>query len=183
MQEAAALRRIFIAVNLPGKVKQEIHEKASAIVDGSATKIVEMENLHITLKFVGYVDERELQEIIGNVAKIELEKFEIVFGKTGTFNNRVLWVGLDKGAEKLSELAGNVQAAVEKGDNRFSPHVTFARNKSMPAGKVVEIIEKINSGKISNRMNVESFEVMESLLSSKGPEYRVVKSVSARKHT
>jgi len=175
MQEKP-LRRIFIAVNLPGKVKEEIYGKASRVVDGNAAKVVEKENLHITLKFVGYVNEEELHEIIENVEKIRFEGFEIVFGNAGTFNNRVLWVGLSEGTEKLSQLAEKVQKVVEKGDNRFSPHVTIARNKSISAEKVREMIEKINSKKISLRLKVESFEVMESLLGRNGPKYNVVYS-------
>jgi len=177
MQEKP-LKRIFIAVNLPGKVKDEIYEKAGRVIDGNSgkdgLKIVGKENLHITLKFVEYVDEEELRGIIENAEKINFQGFEIVLGDAGTFGQRVLWIGLSEGEGKLLELATEVQKVTEKGDDRFSPHVTIARNKSMPANKVREIVEKINSKQIDIRMKVESFEVMESMLGRKGPEYRVV---------
>ena len=179
MQEKP-LRRIFIAVNLPEKVKKEIYEKAGRVAlensSKGSLKVVEKENLHITLKFVGYVNDEELQEIIENAEKIDFNGFEIVFGNAGSFNARVLWVGVEHGKERLEALAKIVQGVSEKGDNRFSPHVTIARNKTMPTGKAREIVEKINSGKINIKMDVERFEVMESVLGRNGPEYKILHS-------
>ena len=178
MQEKP-LRRIFIAVNLPGEVKKGIYEKACRVVEAAAkdsAKVVEKENLHITLKFVGYVDENELQEIIKVVEGISFGAFEFTIEGAGSFGGRVLWVGVGAGAAKLVELAEAVQAVVEKGDNRFSPHITIARNKSMPLGKMRGIAEKINSAKINMKVKAGSFEVMESKLGRNGPEYSVVYS-------
>src|SRR3989344_2836916 len=136
MQEKP-LRRIFIAVNLPEEVKSGIYEKACKIVEAGANgsaKVVERENLHITLKCVGYVDGEGLQEIIRAVDGVSFGNFEFTVEGAGSFGGRVLWVGVGAGAAKLVELAEAVQAVVEKGDNRFSPHITIARNKSMPLG-------------------------------------------------
>ena len=56
-------KRIFIAVNFPDELKKEIFESISSELPKDECKIVAEANLHITLKFLGYLNEEKIAEI------------------------------------------------------------------------------------------------------------------------
>jgi len=80
---------------------------------GTNIKLVEPENIHITLKFLGDTNEDfidRIEEIISNSVK-ELEPFEIQLKGAGVFPNqnyiKVMWIGIKKG-EKIAEIVNKI---------------------------------------------------------------------------
>ena len=131
--------RCFLAVELSdelaGPVGQLIHQLAP---DGPGVKWVEPENLHLTLKFFGDIDELETYDIAKCVSRAiqGTEPFAIRLRGVGAFPGRdrprTLWVGVEEGKEQL----GALQASVENGlgelgypreARRFEPHLTVGR--------------------------------------------------------
>jgi len=130
--------RLFVACELPDGVRRALGRVQDDLRGLGAERLrwVRPEGIHITLKFLGGVDE-------GRVGKLEaalaaaVAPFELRlgFGKLGNFGGsraRVLWIGLDGDVSGLSELAGRIDAALEplgfpRERRPFAAHVTLAR--------------------------------------------------------
>ncbi|MCD5396320.1 MAG: RNA 2',3'-cyclic phosphodiesterase [Candidatus Pacebacteria bacterium] len=183
------LHRIFIAINLPEDIKSKLlsfQKKWPTL----PCRGVKKENLHITLIFLGNLDDNQLFETINTskeVAKrhkpflVKLEK--ICFGPPKKFPPRMVWV---KGA--LNQGLANLQKDLEdsifklstykyktKGARPFSPHITLARIKVWEFRRLEdkpEIDEEIDL-----TFEVNSFEIMESFLKRSGAEYEILESL------
>lgn len=129
--------RTFIAVELP----DEIREKISRIQPGFGLKsgIVARDNIHITLKFLGEVQDAKVEKIKAALDGIKTSSFQAHVRGVGVFPNlgyiRVIWAGVAEGADKFVELSSAVESAlVPLGfakEKKFTPHATIARVKSV----------------------------------------------------
>ena len=132
--------RVFIAVDLPDAVKEEIG-KLIVSIDGlevRGVRTVRAEGLHLTLRFLGDVDSDVVPSIVSamETAAAESSPLELTLAGTGAFPNtatpRTLWVGMKGDLDQLVTLQRGVQSALETAGfdrswERFSPHVTIAR--------------------------------------------------------
>jgi 2'-5' RNA ligase len=93
--------RCFVAIDLPEHIKARIfHEieilKQQGLVSG---KFVEKENLHLTLKFLGELTEKQIKDIGEKLSEISFNKFKVSLSEIGVFPDKnfvkVLWVGLE----------------------------------------------------------------------------------------
>lgn len=133
--------RTFIAVELPAEVRKNITGLVNELKEvGSGVRWVEEKNLHITLKFLGWVEERKVDNLIELVtgAAAGTGRFKAKFEGLGTFppgkDPRVIWVGTTEGGERLKELADSLeenlsQAGYRSEGREFSSHVTIGRVK------------------------------------------------------
>jgi 2'-5' RNA ligase len=174
--------RLFVAVELPDETKRAIaaEQKRIAAALGSARdslKLVKPEQIHLTLLFLGEVQEARVQPVIDamNIA-VDLPVFDIAFGGAGVFPTRgvprVLWVGVTEGAAPLSilqsEIARRIRAlGIAFDDRPFQPHLTVGRwreSRGRARGALPEVAE------ISN-LQVTLATLYQSRLSSSGPAY------------
>ena len=170
--------RTFIAVNLPENVKKEIFERLSSKIDKKTCKVVEQENLHVTMKFLGYLNDNNLGNLREKIKGLsELKKFEIELKGIGSFKGRVIWLGIEKGNEELKIISEKLDEFIGVKDEKFHPHVTLARNKEMGRKEADELIGKLGKENYSAIVKVESVDLMKSELSSKGPKYAVIERV------
>lgn len=99
------------------------------------------EQLHLTLKFLGDIDNRELPDFCGRLreACAEAEPFNLILQGLGTFPRnkppRVVWVGIDEGASELQALHQKIDECfgalgVPRETRSFTPHLTLGRVKS-----------------------------------------------------
>ena len=123
--------RLFIAINLDDKLRNALVEMQESMrrqgVRGNYTR---MENLHLTLAFIGeYGDPDAVNEVL---ASIPLEPFRLALRGYGSFGN-LYWAGLEDN-DKLSAYVKRLRRALaEKGipfDRKFSPHITLLRQAS-----------------------------------------------------
>ncbi|MDP2211603.1 MAG: RNA 2',3'-cyclic phosphodiesterase [Candidatus Aquicultor sp.] len=131
--------RIFIGVELPGRLKSELFEvskQLKATIEGA--RWVARDNIHLTLKFLGSITEEQLAEIETALRSkaAAFKQFGVECGALGVFPNqkraRVLWVGADRGERELVDLSMLVEDALEplgfaRDDKPFKPHITLAR--------------------------------------------------------
>lgn len=173
--------RCFIAVNLPGEVKEKIGEATKNLEDRGMKKVAS-ENLHLTLKFLGEVNEKRVEEVKKKLREIKFEKFLVSFRGVGCFPNRdfikVVWLGVEEGRKNLIDLQKVIDEKLSeigfKKERKFEPHLTVARVKFLrDKGKFVEELNKI---RFEEQFEVESFELMESVLQKEGPTYKKVES-------
>jgi 2'-5' RNA ligase len=178
--------RGFIAIDietLPKIVEFENEIKNS----GAIVKLVEPENIHITLKFLGDIEEEyieKIEEIMKDSVK-ESDSFEIQLKGAGVFPNhnyiRVMWIGIKNG-EQIGKIAKNIdeklsELGFEKDRRGFSAHLTIARVRSAKnKDKLMQIIEKYREIEFAN-IKVNSIILKKSELTSKGPIYTNLKEV------
>ena len=171
-------KRVFLAVNLPPETKKRIASELSALLPEKVVKAVEEQNLHITMYFLGHLDEQGVKKIIEWLSVVrEREQFRVELKGIGHFRNRVLWLGVGQGSERLVSLGNKITEALEVKDEKFHPHVTLARNKSLKAGEVDSIIAEMEKKGFCETVEAESLDVMESVLSPEGPAYSVLERI------
>jgi len=134
--------RTFIAIEISDEMKEALHQIESHLkYSGADVKWVKPENIHLTLKFLGEVNEQKLVEIKALLDSIagDIKPFEITIKEIGAFPKieypRVIWVRLDKGAGGSKELAEKIDSALlkigfEKESRPFAAHLTIGRVRS-----------------------------------------------------
>lgn len=187
-------RRIFIAANLPEKIKKQLHDQQYKWLE-LPCRWTRVENLHITLAFLGYINDEELPEICQITKEIALkhEPFSLKLNRIAygpeEKNPRMVWVGGEK-SEELGKLQKDLENALvlspeiqkEMKENRsFSPHITLGRLKQFE----FRAIEPEERPQINEEINlifeVNSIEIMESNLKKHGPEYSIMESFPLNK--
>lgn len=132
--------RGFFAVELPGEVRAGVAAAVEALRRAAPADVrwTPVENLHLTLKFLGQVPERRIQEL-GRLAASRLQRlqpFRVGFAGYGAFPSaraaRVLWLGVSEGAaplarvaRKLDAVAGKIGVARER--RPYRAHLTLGR--------------------------------------------------------
>lgn len=167
--------RCFIAIDLPDEIKNEL-KRIQNLLSNASMKLVEPDNLHLTLAFLGEVTDFEVNQIKETLKQIRQEKFIAHLGNIGVFPSesfiRVAWVALEP-AEKFKELNKKIILAIKqtlKVDERFESHVTLARVKFIQdKKKFIEKLEKIQVKHLE--FKVDSFALKKSTLTRTGPVY------------
>jgi len=170
--------RLFIAINIPSKIKEEINEKfLKELKRYENFKVVPKENLHITLLFLGEIPQEKINEIKNKLSKIKFEKFKINLSTLGHFSHRVIWIYADTKNNLLNKLSKEIQNSLGIYDERFHPHVTICRVRR-PSKKIEKILEKLSKKKFSQEIIAEKISLMQSFLKAPAPEYKEIFSVS-----
>ncbi len=129
--------RLFVAIDLPAEAKEAILGLRNRL---QGVKWVGPEQLHLTLRFIGDVDQALCNSIGENLSGIMAPPFLLTLRGVGYFppkrDPRILWVGSDK-SDALHNLRNLVEKALllsglEPEGRSFSPHITIARLKGMP---------------------------------------------------
>lgn len=175
--------RLFIAFEIPediAKLLLDVQEKIK--FSGKATKT---KTFHLTLKFLGEVDEEKISILIDELAKVTFQPFTASLSEVGAFPDmnrpRVVWVGLEP-KDIINSIQKRVDEATQKlgfaADRRFHPHLTLARVKFVDDRK--ELRDCLTSLKApEGSFRLDSFKLIRSILTPQGPEYEVLKSFSA----
>lgn len=134
--------RAFVAVALEPAARREIAVAERTVIDAigtsSAARWTREENLHLTVAFLGHIDEGLVPVIADRLGPLaeRIAPERLVFAGVGGFPRsrpRVLWLGVDAGRSWFGDLARAVRAALGEGlglelDAREpSAHVTLAR--------------------------------------------------------
>ncbi len=164
--------RLFIAIPLPQQIKFALHGMGRSIQGG---RPVSLEQIHLTMRFVGEVESSLLKDIEECLDLVETEPFAIQIRGVGHFpprgKPRVLWAGVEP-CDELALLKRRIDGALAKcgvpPDNRkFSPHVTLARLNTTSIGRVTEFLAG-NSFLEFDEFTLNSFHLYSSTLSPKG---------------
>ncbi len=178
--------RAFISVDVDDTPRLKAFEKSLNDSDAQL-KMVDLENIHLTLKFLGDTDEGLVENIISAMAlSVEgVEPFSIELRGTGAFPNenymKVIWVGIEN-AEPLIKIAGALDNELTKlGFKRekrgFRPHLTVARVKGPKGKNRLRQVLKDYKGEFFGSQNMECIRLKKSVLSREGPTYTTVKEV------
>jgi RNA 2',3'-cyclic 3'-phosphodiesterase len=182
--ESKALR-LFVALELPEEVRDALAGVQDELRRAGAERLrwVRPEGIHLTLKFLGNVEEHRLSAIVDALDRaIEPFEFGVQPSELGGFGGRrlrVVWVGLSGDVEALAELARRVDEAVEplgfEPESRpFAAHLTLAR-----VPDEVSINERERIGALVGRhqfpttpvMTLSNVSLMRSILGPGGAKY------------
>ena len=177
--------RIFIAVNLPETVKKKLAEYEENWPN-LPIRWTKKENLHITLIFLGYLNDEELLEVINAAKEVSLKNKpfsinlnKIIYGPPKKIPPRMVWVE-GKESQELADLQKDLENSLfggrESKARPFSPHITLGRIKTWEFRKLEPEERPEVNEQISLSFEVNSIEVMESQLKKGGPEYIILES-------
>jgi RNA 2',3'-cyclic 3'-phosphodiesterase len=180
--------RCFIAIDLPEKIHVELARRqaefrAAIGRDDADARWTRSEGIHLTLKFLGYVPEPEVEPVTESLASLgTFGKFSVEIKGFGFFPGarrpRVFWVGVEA-PPALKALVSGVEAAMEKlgfapEQRGFTPHLTLARFKTPRPQPVLEKLATERAGLSLGGFEVSEFFLFESKLSPHGAEYHKV---------
>ena len=168
--------RLFVAVALPAAERQRL-----ALIGGGVpgARWLPAENLHLTLRFIGEADGHAFQDITAALQEIDAAAFDLRLSGVGYFGDkhrvRVLWAGVD-GNDALRALQQRVETALVRAGlppegRKFHPHVTLARLRDAPLGRVERFLAE-HGGYASLPFPVNEFVLFSSHLGGEGAVYR-----------
>ena len=172
--------RLFIAIDVSKEV-QEYIRIIQGKLDKDLAKLRLTPSFHLTLKFLGDVNEGLSEKIIENLKKIKFDKFELKTSNIGVFPNknyiRVIWLGLQESLA-LNKLQNDIENSLKefrfKKDFKFHPHFTLARVSFVKDKvKFKDSLKKIKTEEKS--FPVSKFYLYQSILTKEGPIYTKLK--------
>ena len=173
--------RAFLAIDIDEDLKAKIYKviKEFKQIDADI-KYVDLENLHLTLKFFGDIDTEGIDLLSSKISNVvnDFDSFKIKIKGCGAFPNtkriKVIWLGLedDEIVKKLHDELDKefVKLGFDK-DKKFSSHLTIGRMKSAKGkNKVKSTIEEFSDVEIGE-MSVDKIILKKSTLTPQGPIY------------
>ena len=158
-------------------------------VDIPGARWVPVEQIHLTLAFLGEVEEAAVELLNEELARIQPPEFHLCFGGTGCFPNRhrprVLWLGVEP-EPQLNDLVARVHAAVQacsipQEERPFSPHITLARLKLPPSHELDAFLNRNAQLKLPPFL-VRGFTLFQSRLIPHGSEHISLREFSLRQN-
>jgi 2'-5' RNA ligase len=131
------LIRLFVGIGLPPELKLRLSLLCTGV---PGAKWVDPGNFHLTLRFIGEVDEGVASDIDEALSQVRASRFALALAGIGHFGNgdrpRQLWVGVEKNPALL-HLQERVESALMRmglppETRKYTPHVTLARFRAPP---------------------------------------------------
>jgi 2'-5' RNA ligase len=178
--------RSFIAFDIDDEnVKRKLAKIQHLLMQtGADLKLVETENIHVTMRFLGEISPNMVDKIFEEMKKLQFTPFIIQLKGVGVFPSlnypRVVWAGITEGANKLQSVFEQLEpkirtlgfAADSKG---FSPHLTIARVRSAKnKPQLADFVER-NVDCDFGTIKADCLFLKRSVLSPKGPTYSTLK--------
>jgi len=166
--------RLFVALELPEAVRMRLVALEGGV---PGARWMTDGQLHLTLRFIGEVDENVAHDIDDALLLIRAPAFTMEISGVGEFggkNPRALWAGV-RANDALTHLQRKIETAMQRiglppEQRKFAAHVTLARLKSPPREKVVQFLTHhalFASGPIA----VDRFVLFSSHMGSNGSIY------------
>jgi 2'-5' RNA ligase len=146
---------------------------------GADLKLVERQNLHFTVRFLGEISQGDASEADSRLKRLSLSAPVVELRGLGAFPNpgnpRVLWVGVAREHEALvAPIALAVRGALdgmgEKEDRSFTAHITLARSRSETRGSLASLL-KSEAGRSFGTAKLSTLKLKSSTLTPHGPVY------------
>ena len=169
--------RAFVALELTGEIRDRLKEAQENLRGCSARlTLVEPALIHITLKFLGEVAEKDLPQVSAAIRSVSFSPFPVTVGAV-TVNNpkrpHTVWCSISDGGEgkKLFRQLEEVLAPLgfERETRGFTPHATLARVK-VPDPSLFTVIRALEGTTYGDCM-IRGMKLKKSTLTPKGPVY------------
>jgi len=185
--------RTFVSVEIPGKIKNNINKMIvkmkRRLKAGEQVKWVDKNNLHITLKFIGWIEDGKIEKMTDSLANSvkDFGAIKVSIAGLGVFPDerhpRVVWAGIDEGWDRIKQLSERIEDRLSKEsygkrENReFSPHLTIGRIKEkIDPETLCGLIEK-NKKERYGSFAAKNISLMKSTLRRSGPIYEEIEQI------
>lgn len=173
--------RLFTGIAIPAPVREVLLRHCSGLPGARWRK---EEQFHLTLRFIGEVDERRADDIVSALAAIRAPAFSLSVSEVGMFGEkrrpRILWAGV-RGEPALARLRAKGEAALARvglppENRKFHPHITLAMlDRQVPAARLGEYLSHHN-GLWAPPFAVDRFHLYSSTLAQSGAIYTIEES-------
>ena len=167
--------RLFVGIEFPPELKLRL---SLLNVGLPGAKWVDAGNLHVTLRFIGEVDEGTAGDIDDALLQIRAPRFALALAGIGHFGNgaaaRMIWIGVEKNPallhlhEKVENALMRLRLVPE--GRRYVPHVTLARLRQVPPARLQEFLTEHALFR-AEPFPVDRFSLVASYLTKAGPIY------------
>ncbi|PIN86098.1 RNA 2',3'-cyclic phosphodiesterase [Candidatus Woesearchaeota archaeon CG10_big_fil_rev_8_21_14_0_10_44_13] len=176
--------RLFMAFDVSEEAENELKRQQAALKKTDPGLGFTRE-FHLTLKFLGEVDEKLVGELKSRLSRIKFDAFTANLSDAGVFPSedyiRAAWIGLEP-KEKINALQQQIEGSLEgmfQKEERFHPHLTLARVKFIKDKKaLIGGLKRMDVKKVNFR--VDSFKLIKSTLAPGGPVYEVLEEFKAK---
>ena len=163
--------RLFVGIGLPPELKLRLSLICAGVPEA---RWVDPGNFHLTLRFIGEVDEGLASDIDAALLRVEQSRFRVTLVGVGQFGTRMLWVGVEK-SPPLLQLQGKIENALQRlglppEGRRFTPHVSLARLRP-PLGPKLQAFLAEHALFRASPFEVKEFALVASYLSKSGSIY------------
>jgi 2'-5' RNA ligase len=179
--------RLFVGIEISSalvtatiELIAQLQEAGAKLAPRSRITWMTAERLHVTVRFIGNVDETKADAIRAVLAPpLPMSPFDVTIAGVGAFPPkgppRVVWAGLTAGRDQLLALERSVserlaQAGVPREERPFSPHLTLARVRNAEGLRPAPLVGAQHDVRIGTT-SVDAITLFESRLSPKGPTY------------
>jgi len=175
--------RAFVALEIsdPKVLDSLVAFQKELATSGADLKLVERQNIHFTLKFLGEINESMRNDADERLGRLRLTGQTVTVEGIGAFPNsshpNILWVGVaPDDRAKVVDIARAVIAALkgigEDEEREFQPHATLARVRSGRNREQLSTALKSNTERRFGAVTLSSIRFKSSQLTSTGPVYR-----------
>jgi 2'-5' RNA ligase len=183
--------RSFIAIPLSVEVRRTAVRLIERLrQEGDGIKWVPTDNLHLTLKFLGEVDNTGVPALCDRLHRVaeQYEPFELVFLGTGGFPDterpRVLWAGVQDDSGSLCQMVAQLESELAqlgfKPEPRdYRPHLTLGRTRSGSRRASADVVARIQAESKARlgKFQVDRLQLYASFLDKGGPTYQVMDTI------
>jgi len=167
--------RIFVGIPLPGDVRERL---AGVCAGLPGARWVAPDGLHMTLRFIGEVDNGQAEDVDAALGAIRAPAFAIAVSGIGCFERgrrvHTIWAGITP-EDAIGHLQAKVESAIvragfEAEQRKFKPHVTLARLRNTPSRRVGEFLQACGPF-FAGPFTAEAFTLFRSHLGHDGAHY------------
>ncbi len=185
--------RSFIAIELPQDIQDSLFKAQACLKDADADiNWVKRENLHITLKFLGDIDERQAEYVSGSLSTLarETSAYPLSISSCAAFPNthlpRIIYATIDTGYAQTKILSEKIETILRgrfpEEKREFIPHITLGRVISK--GNLRGLIRRIETFPVKKYLplefNAEKIIFLKSVLKKEGAFYETLKEENLR---
>ena len=177
--------RVFLAVELSSDVREKLFSLQQQLKKTlPPINWVRPESIHLTLKFLGYVEPSVVSQLLSALEPIgkKYKPFSVDVQGLGVFpqvkHPRIFWVGLTGNTQALQDLEFEIEAALEPlgfppEEKTYHPHLTLARIKRENAKIGSALMESgvLESDQYLGTLTIDRFTLFQSDLDSSGARY------------
>lgn len=170
-------KRLFLALVLSDDSKQHINTWRARNLDTLDNTPIPVDNYHVTLVYIGTVNNEQLKTLIKQVKQIKADSFMLTINKTGYWQKpKVLHIMPTVIPPKLINLHRKVNLAVEQAGltkeiRPYQPHVTLYRKI---APEQFKQLEEDGMPEPNTSININQFAIYESLSDAEGVHYQLI---------
>ena len=178
--------RCFLAFDLENNeiLRKLVNVQKLISKTGANLKIINQQNLHFTLRFLGNINTDLIEKVLVKMQKIVFTPFSIELKGIGVFPNlyspRIIWAGIAEGTKKMNNIFDQIEIQLRQlGFNPdykgFSPHLTLARVKyGKNNDQLTTFLKNYVEYRIGN-VNLNCIKLKKSELMPTGPFYTTIK--------